>query len=269
MLSNSLRCHSWGDSQQPTLVLLHGFLGSGHDFDGVVSELQQRFHILLVDLPGHGESALTDFPSNDAFAHIHQLLLTTLCQQRISEYHLLGYSLGGRIALYHASQNPAGLLSLTLEACHPGLVDDAEKAERIVADQRWAARFARQQLHEVLEDWYRQPVFASLDDSMREAMIIKRCASNQGTALAHVLDGISLARQPNLWPYLNRPNVPTCYFAPGRDAKFQALGERIARECPQVNVKTFDDAGHNIHWEAPLQWSRQLIKSIQEANYAG
>lgn len=270
MLSSSLRCHSCGDPDKPWLVLLHGFLGCGHDFEQVVELLACQFRILLVDLPGHGESALTDFPADNAFSHIHQLLQSTLRQREIQQYHLLGYSLGGRIALYHASQSPQGLLSLTLEACHPGLLDDAEKAERIVSDQQWAVRFARQHLHDVLQDWYRQPVFSSLTESMREAMIAKRCRGNQGIALAQVLDAVSLARQPNLWLYLQQPEVPVQYFAPGdKDAKFQALGKRIARECPQVWVKTFADAGHNIHWEVPQQWSHQLIKSIQEANYAG
>lgn len=269
MLSNSLRCHSCGDPHKPYLVLLHGFLGCRHDFDGVIEALEPHFCILLVDLPGHGHSTLTDFPQDDAFKYVHQSLLRTLQQWEIKQYHLLGYSLGGRLALYHASQQPQGLLSLTLEACHPGLVDEADKVQRIDADQCWAIRFARQPLLDVLNDWYRQPVFGSLDDTMREAMIMKRCVHNQGIALAQVLDGLSLARQPSLWPYLMQPKVPTHYFAPSKDAKFHALGQRIVQQCPQVRVTTFNDAGHNIHWESPLQWSQHLIELIQEANYAG
>lgn len=93
--------HPQSSAQQhsgPWLVWLHGLLGSGQDWLPV-AELCGDYPSLLVDLPGHGNSATL---TTSGFADISRQLAQTLQANGIREYWLAGYSLGGRIAMYHA-----------------------------------------------------------------------------------------------------------------------------------------------------------------------
>ena len=100
------------------------------------------------------------------FEQAHEWLCEELAARGIEHYRLAGYSLGGRLALYHASQSPAGLRAILLENCHPGL-PEAERAARLAHDEGWARRFEQEPLPLVLADWYRQGVFADLDETAR------------------------------------------------------------------------------------------------------
>lgn len=82
----------------PWLVWLHGLLGSRQDWLPV-AQLCGDYPSLLIDLPGHGQSVSL---SADGFADISRQLSQTLQANGIREYWLAGYSLGGRIAMYHA-----------------------------------------------------------------------------------------------------------------------------------------------------------------------
>ena len=95
------------DANMP-LVLLHCLLGDSGDWQPVIDRLP-AIHCIALDLPGHGShSTLTV----DDFEQSHQWLCRELASRGIEHYLLVGYSLGGRLALYHASREPAGLVSL-------------------------------------------------------------------------------------------------------------------------------------------------------------
>ncbi|MDE1480823.1 alpha/beta fold hydrolase, partial [Xenorhabdus bovienii] len=81
------------------LVWLHGFLGKGDDWLPVVNACDQ-YASLIIDLPGHGNSV--DITVQGGFAEVSELLNATLSERQIDDYWLIGYSLGGRIAMYHA-----------------------------------------------------------------------------------------------------------------------------------------------------------------------
>ena len=117
-------------ADQPTLVLLHGLLGDADDWRPVIAALPEiECHAL--DLPGHGRSKGLRV---SGFEQAHEWLCEELAARGIEHYRLAGYSLGGRLALYHASQSPAGLQAILLENCHPGL-PEAERAARTVRQQ--------------------------------------------------------------------------------------------------------------------------------------
>ncbi|MGL5310868.1 MAG: alpha/beta fold hydrolase, partial [Plesiomonas shigelloides] len=201
--SSTLHCVRRGDTAQseqgkPWLVWLHGFLGNGDDWQAVTGQLAD-YPLLTVDLPGHGGS--TGF-SVRSMAEVNRLLTATLAAQGIHDYWLIGYSMGGRIAAYHATQTangqpPQGLRGLILEGAHPGLPQEEQCLGRWYHDRRWAERFRREPLADVLRDWYRQPVFADLNPTQRSELQQRR-AANDGRALAMMLEGSSLGRQPQM-----------------------------------------------------------------------
>jgi 2-succinyl-6-hydroxy-2,4-cyclohexadiene-1-carboxylate synthase len=233
------------------LVLLHGLLGDRRDWQPVMDALP-TCQMIALDLPGHGDNRGLGV---NGFEQADQWLCDALRARGISRYRLVGYSLGGRLALYHASQQPAGLCALLLENSHPGL-PLAERPARIAHDEGWARRFDAEPLAQVLADWYRQGVFADLDEKQRELQLARRLG-NDGPAIATMLRATSLGRQPDLAPWLAATLLPVIYVSGRRDRKFHNLACQLGSKNPRIRHLTLD-GGHNLHASQPAQFARIL-----------
>lgn len=231
-----------GDPKKPWLVFLHGFSGDCREWQPV-GEALSEFSRLYVDLPGHGGSAAcraTDF------AQVCAALSETLHSYNILNYWLIGYSLGGRIAMTFACQHsPDGLMGVVVEGSHPGLRQAQERALRWQSDCAWAQRFATQPLDQVFDAWYQQPVFAHLTADQRQALIALR-QDNNGSALADMLLATSLSVQDDLHVLLRTHQFPFWYLCGERDSKFRAIADELGVPCHLIH-----DAGHNAHRENP------------------
>lgn len=160
----------------PWLVFLHGFAGDSLEWRAV-GQAFGAYPRLYIDLPGHGGSA--DRAVN-RFTDVSELIKNTLISYNMHKYWLVGYSLGGRVAMYYASQSHEGLCGLVVEGGHPGLADDNQRAQRRRSDAAWAERFRREPLTQVFADWYQQPVFASLDAAQRWRWLRYAAATTAG-----------------------------------------------------------------------------------------
>lgn len=242
-----------GEPGLPWLVLLHGLLGSGEDWLPILPFLNDR-PVLLVDLPGHGDAR---HQSAEGFDDVSHQLTALLAEKGIRDYWLLGYSLGGRIAMFHACHGEtSGLRGLLVEGGHPGLAAAGEREARALHDARWARRFREEPLAQALADWYQQPVFADLTTAQRQALIQRR-SNNDGEAVARMLIATSLARQPNLTAPLQQLSVPFGYLCGERDIKFQTLARQAA--LPLLSVA---DCGHNAHQANPAGYAARIRSLI-------
>ena len=277
------------DYQEPSprLVLLHGLLGSAQDWQPLLQALPAslRQQALALDLPGHSPAA---GPAVD-FAHWPAWLDQRLKAHQVGDFILLGYSLGGRLALHysatvhaatihaataeaatiHAATNDAvitdtatpanrpRLCGLIVESGHPGLVGIDERRLRARQDARWVRRFWREPFTEVLADWYQQPVFAELDATQRQQLIALR-GQQDGRAIARMLAATSLARQPDHRAWLADSVLPTLWLSGARDQKFSALACQLARDCPRLAADLIAHAGHNVHRDAPEAMAARL-----------
>lgn len=230
-----------GQPGYPWLVFLHGFSGDRDEWR-TVGEAFPAWPRLYLDLPGHGGSA--DI-AVDGFTGVSELLQATLNSYNILHCWLVGYSLGGRVAMNFACQPRAGLRGLIVEGGHPGLEDEASRQARLINDSAWAERFRREPLAQVFADWYQQPVFASLDAAQRESLVALR-RRNNGATLAAMLEATSLARQADLRPSLQARDFPFHYLCGERDAKFRAIAQALAADTHIIH-----HAGHNAHRDNP------------------
>ena len=230
-----------GLSGYPWLVFLHGFSGDNREWRAV-GERFRAWPRLYIDLPGHGGSA--DITAN-GFSDVCMHLRETLNSYNILKYWLVGYSLGGRIAMTFASQASAGLCGMVIEGGHPGLHDDNERRVRRRADAIWAQRFRHEPLPQVFADWYQQPVFASLDAQQRTTLIDLR-SHNNGAALAAMLQATSLAAQADLRAPLRNRTYPFHYLCGEYDRKFRAIAQALDATTHLIN-----HAGHNAHRDNP------------------
>lgn len=230
-----------GQPGYPWLVFLHGFSGDRDEWR-TVGEAFPAWPRLYLDLPGHGSSA--DIAA-DGFTGVSELLQATLNSYNILDYWLIGYSLGGRVAMNFACQPRAGLRGLIVEGGHPGLQDEASRQARLINDSAWAERFRREPLAQVFADWYQQPVFASLNAAQRASLVALR-RRNNGATLAAMLEATSLAQQADLRPSLQARDFPFHYLCGERDAKFRAIAQALAADTHIIH-----HAGHNAHRDNP------------------
>nr|WP_276588671.1 2-succinyl-6-hydroxy-2,4-cyclohexadiene-1-carboxylate synthase [Klebsiella aerogenes] len=223
------------------MVFLHGFSGDRDEWR-TVGEAFPAWPRLYLDLPGHGGSA--DI-AVDGFTGVSELLQATLNSYNILDYWLVGYSLGGRVAMNFACQPRAGLRGLIVEGGHPGLQDEASRRAGLINDSAWAERFRREPLAQVFADWYQQPVFASLNAAQRASLVALR-RRNNGATLAAMLEATSLAQQADLRPSLQARDFPFHYLCGERDAKFRAIAQALA-----ADIHIIHHAGHNAHRDNP------------------
>ncbi|MBS6056974.1 2-succinyl-6-hydroxy-2,4-cyclohexadiene-1-carboxylate synthase [Mixta calida] len=242
-------------SCKPTLVWLHGFLGSADDWLSV----QQAFPdwpMLSIDLPGHGGSRSQRVSGFDALC---EQLNATLRHHQIRKYWLIGYSMGGRVAMYYACRAALpGLCGLVVEAGHPGLSDERERQARLAHERRWIARFRDVPLTTTLEAWYRQPLFAELCARQRSELVAQRGAGH-GPSLAAMLHATALSRQPNLLPELRELKVPFSYLCGEWDSKFLQLAQQA-----RLPLHTIAAAGHNAHRASPVDFSLCLAQLLRQ-----
>ncbi len=228
------------------VVLLHGFLGDPEEWLPVAEHLAGDRYVLAPVLPGHDGEA----PAADDYAGLVQTLAERLEPHLPEQFLLAGYSLGGRLALGLAAHYPHHLSGLVLEGAHPGLQSARERRERRTHDEHWASRMERESWAEVLDAWYRQPIFADLDESQRQARIDRR-RNLRPSHLAATLRAASLAGQPDMRPLIQQLDVPLRYIVGGRDRKFIRIARSLERIAPALAVAKLPSVGHNCHAEAP------------------
>jgi 2-succinyl-6-hydroxy-2,4-cyclohexadiene-1-carboxylate synthase len=259
-----------GNPENPTLVFLHGFLGSVDDWCDTISYLKENYYCVCIDLPGHGRSFTTTPPLQDGFQYCHRLIKNTLDDLQIKQYTLVAYSLGGRIALdYARTQNDNRLQMLILESCHTGLTNQNDKELRYIHDLDWAKCFANQNIIDSLEQWYNQGVFSDITDREKELLIEKR-RHNYGVYLANMLLATSLSKQTDALPFLQSNSIkekplPIYYCCGAKDQKFKKLAATLATQT-NIQITEFNGTGHNIHQQAPLQYAQFIKQHIFNNN---
>jgi 2-succinyl-6-hydroxy-2,4-cyclohexadiene-1-carboxylate synthase len=237
----------FGQPHLPALLMLHGFLGSKDDWSILMPRLSQYFHCICIDLPGHGGNE--DTLTSPGLHQAAELIVSKMHRMGYQQFHLLGYSLGGRIALHIAADFADSLLSLTLESAHPGLQDAQQQASRAKSDRLWANKLQHLALADFLALWYQQAVFSDLSEHQKQQLIsIRRINDPQRLANCYMTTSLSL--QQDCRNVLERLNCP-CHFIYGVDDKkfAQVAIDWQAALAGSVNLQLhpLHAAGHNIH----------------------
>jgi 2-succinyl-6-hydroxy-2,4-cyclohexadiene-1-carboxylate synthase len=233
------------------VLFLHGFMGHSGDWGGISTGLDERFFRIAVDLPGHGAS-LGMPPDSYTIGCAARCVLEVLDGAGADRATVVGYSMGGRLALYLALRYPDRCAGLFLESASPGLEDAGERAARRRADEGKAARLEGGDFRGFLHDWYRQPLFAPLardEDLLRRTIEDK--ARNDPAELAKSLRGMGTGSQPPLWGDLPNLRVPALAVAGGLDEKFVGISRRMASLNAGMRAAVVPGAGHNVHSEVP------------------
>jgi len=248
------------------VVLLHGFTGSTATWRELAPRLAEAGHpAIAVDLVGHGRSEAPRTRERYAIERAcddFAALLAALGHERAC---WLGYSLGGRISLALAVRHPERVAALVLEGATAGIVDAAERAGRVRADEALADRIERNGLPAFVDAWEALPLWASqasLPAVARERLRAQRL-TNDATGLANSLRGMGAGAQPSLWGRLGELRAPTLLLAGSLDAKFTAIAGEMAHALPDATMVPIEGAGHAAHLERPQPFAAAVLRFLE------
>ncbi|OOF68752.1 2-succinyl-6-hydroxy-2,4-cyclohexadiene-1-carboxylate synthase [Rodentibacter caecimuris] len=240
------------------LIFLHGLLGTRSDWQKLI-EMLPHFRCMAIDLPYHGSEKNTPIQN---FDDVSQFLSNKIYSMVGNEpYFLIGYSLGGRLALHYTLSEKVkkhNLQAVVLEGANFGLQNEQEKQQRWLNDQYWANRFMQESAHHVLNAWYQQSVFSHLTVKQRNKLIEKR-TPNCGRNIGKMLLATSLAKQPDFSTKVRSNSSMFFYFCGEWDHKFQTMAVQH-----QLNLTLIPNAGHNAHLENPNDFAKSLIELINK-----
>jgi len=254
----TLKFQILGPSGGPTLVCLHGFLGSDSDWFPFAQEFQRLrpdIQILLPDLPGHGESV--SIPPQNITAR----LCETLEAAQISRAALAGYSLGGRLALAAAIEHPQRFPAFIGISTTAGIENPDERNARCEADAKLARRLREESFESFLRDWWNLPIFESPKKTPADEFLASRLTQNPG-ALAEVLEAWSPGSLPARWSELRTYPGSALLLAGECDAKYSLLARRMAESFRSAKTEILPACGHRLLEEAPLELARAVVEFL-------
>lgn len=254
--------------QGPALLLLHGFTGSATNWAGLQTALAEDVRTIAVDLPGHGQSDAPADPARYAMPRVAADLDALLDHLQVGRAHLLGYSMGGRLALYLAWRQPHRWRSLILESASPGLATATARAARVAQDEALASFIEREGMAAFVARWEALPLFATqqrLPGAVQQAHRAGRL-ENRPQGLAGSLRGMGAGVQPSLWGKLPDVAVPVLLLAGEEDAKFVEIARQMAAKLPQAYLEVVREAGHTVHLERPHDYASLVRQWLLRAD---
>ena len=162
------------------VTLLHGFTLSGASWDELAAKVPGRWKWIAPNLRGHGFAPTSPATMDDCAAD----LVALWDHLGIEQSHVVGYSMGGRLALHVAVRLPERSRSLLTIGAHAGLEEDA-RATRRQADEALAERIEREGVESFVRYWESRPMFAGIKrrDAVFAAWLHRLRASNKARSL--------------------------------------------------------------------------------------
>ncbi|PID16203.1 2-succinyl-6-hydroxy-2,4-cyclohexadiene-1-carboxylate synthase [Sporosarcina sp. P34] len=243
--------------------MLHGFTGSTATWQQTIEVLAANYHVVAIDLIGHGKTEAPETSTRYKMEEQIKDLYEILQKLEIKQPVLLGYSMGGRVALGYTATYPEKVAGLILESSSPGLYTTEQQIARRTADAKLADQIEQQGMVEFVDFWQEIPLFHSqkkLSESQQQAVRSERL-NQRPTGLANSLRGMGTGSQPSYWQTLEQLSLPVLLITGSEDEKFETIAQEMLKRLPNARHETIKDAGHAIHVEKPQQFAT-MIKSF-------
>ena len=253
----------WNKSAVQVLVALHGFTGSTATWRNLANKLP-NVRIVAIDCIGHGKTAVPKEECRFSMEEQIQDIEEVVSQLHVEKFSLIGYSMGGRIALSYAVAYPDRINKLILESASPGLRTENERIERRQSDYLLAEKIERNGITSFVDAWEKIALFDSqirLPVDVQQAIRKERLAQSEA-GLAGSLRGIGTGMQPSNWPYLAGLDVPVLLITGSMDEKFCRIASEMQALLRNAQHVTVNDVGHAIHVENPSEFATIVEKYI-------
>jgi pimeloyl-ACP methyl ester carboxylesterase len=249
----------WGTPARPKLVLLHGGGANVHWWEHLAPSLAEDFHVIALDFRGHGDS---DFPEELVPGAFRRDLASLLEHLGTREVVLVGHSMGGHVALEHASQEPATRGVVAIEISRGG-----DRRERRRTRLALAARRTYRTREEAGQRYRFLPPAPGAGEALRRAIAEHSIREEPDGRFGFKFDARWFGLPPG--PPLDPAKVacPVLLIRGGQSALLSAEGAaELAAELPHARWVEIPDAGHNVHLERPgpvLAAIRSLLAEVR------
>ena len=235
-----------GEPGAPEVTFLHGFLGAPSQFEPIASRLPHLISVSAIELPGHSRSPELDAGTfEDVCESINAIFPPTRPRW------LVGYSLGGRLALGAATHSPDFWRGVIAIGAHGGIEDDELRATKRREDLTRAALVRDQGMERFVAAWEHEPLFASQSEVAADALLAQRRMriSHTPEGIAWSLEHLGSGAMPVL--DLARIRCRVRLVAGERDTRFVGMALRLAKQHGWLSPRIVAGAGHNVILESP------------------
>jgi 2-succinyl-6-hydroxy-2,4-cyclohexadiene-1-carboxylate synthase len=216
------------------VLFIPGFLQRGDAWRPVAELLPERYPSTLLD---HREHTLEGRLGEIAGAAEDGAVL-------------VGYSLGGRLALRAVLREPERYRGLVTVGATAGIDDPALRSARAEADERLASWMEAASIEDIVGIWERQPLFADQSEHLIEEQRAGRLSHDPG-GLAMLLRTAGQGVLEPVWHQLLTLDLPLLAIAGARDEGYVATAQRMADVAPKGRAAIVEDAGHAAHLQRP------------------
>jgi 2-succinyl-6-hydroxy-2,4-cyclohexadiene-1-carboxylate synthase len=247
------------------VLAIHGFTGSGSDWAPIAEQLVCT--VVAPDLLGHGDSPAPESRERYRIQAVADQCAAWCDSDR--DWVVMGYSMGGRVALRTADLLGERLRGLVLISASPGLESPVERTERMAKDQALAGQIEESGVEWFQSHWSEQPIIQSqqqIPEVIRTAMDERRKA-NRAVGLAGSLRGMGQGVADPVWSVLSKIAVPTLVISGEEDGRYTEIAARTVSEIRGATHVRIPHAGHCTHLEAiepVLAELRPFMSSISE-----
>ena len=266
--TDGVELHALLEGDGTPVVILHGFTGSCASVEGIARGLRDHHRTLRIDFIGHGAS---DAPAERApydFDRCVGQIADVIGQLVHGPAHLVGYSMGGRVALGLCVARPELVKSATTIGARAGIENATKRAQRVRDDEALADSIEREGIPAFVARWMALPLFASqrrLGAACLAEAREQRLA-NHAHGLANSLRGMGAGAQPPLRARLAEVGVPVCLVVGGEDERFGKIANSLARDLPHARVEAIPEAGHAAHLENPAAFLKGMRAFLGEVD---
>lgn len=242
---------TWGNGYP--LLLLHGFTGNGDGWKKFEPKWKDYSYAIALDIIGHGKTEspadLSKYDINEAASALNSLL----DEMGIDKTDILGYSMGGRLAITFAVKYPNKVRRLILESSSPGLETEEERADRRIRDNKLSQFIENKGIEEFVRYWEDISLFQSqqkLPEKVRQE-VRQRRLRNSPIGLSNSLKGMGTGSQPSWWNEIQNISVPVLLITGSLDEKFCRIAGEMTKRVKNSQWISVENCGHAIHVENP------------------
>ena len=229
------------------VLFIPGFMQRGDAWRPVAELLPERYPSTMLDHSEHSfESRLGEIAEAGAGGV------------------LVGYSLGGRLALRAALRSPGSFSAVVTVGATAGIEEGPLRVARAEADERLASWIETASMEDVVSLWERQPMFADQSDALVEAQRSGRLSHDQ-RSLALLLRTAGQGALEPVWHELRALELPLLAIAGARDDGYTRAAKRIASTAPNGRLAIVEEAGHAPQLQQPDEVARLISEFLDAA----
>jgi len=242
-----------------TLVFVHCWAGNLGFWREQIPALATRARLVLVDLPGHGQSGKRHTLYNmDYFAGS---VVAVMCDAQVDKATLIGHSMGGPVIYRVYEQAPEKVAALVV-------VDGFLRRPRVAPDQaeKFIAQFRTPEYRERTREFFGAMFPAPGTEALRERVLSEMLTTPQ-RVMHRAMEGMFSPSQPD-WD-LKEANVPVLAIN-AKGPMFDAADENYIRSLStQTDYRTMDGVGHWLMLERPVEFNAILTDMLRKFNLIG